>query len=279
MDDATKALLVLGSSSPCSSGTGCRSARSPFLPRSALWATGLVTTNEAVAGFGDPVVVFIATLFVVSEGIDSTGVTTWSGRWLLDRAGTARARILVAVCLLSAAADVADHPQRGDRRTVAPGRPARTAGPTVAHPAAHAGRVRGQRRRAADADEQPGQRDRLRGSARGGRGPVPVLLVRARRRAAVGRHRRHLRVARSATAAAPDARAHAARPRRHAETIETHYKLTDGFYRLRVRSRSDMIGRHRGRRRRGGVRRRPDRGGRVARGARGLERDRTTTTS
>ena len=45
-----------------------------------LWATGLVTTEEAVAGFGDPVVIFIATLFVVSEGIDSTGVTTWAGR-------------------------------------------------------------------------------------------------------------------------------------------------------------------------------------------------------
>ena len=58
--------------------------------------------QEAVAGFGDPVVVFIATLFVVSEGIDSTGVTTWAGRWLLDRAGTGHARVLVAVCRLSA---------------------------------------------------------------------------------------------------------------------------------------------------------------------------------
>ena len=42
-----------------------------------LWVTGLVSTEEAVAGFGDPVVIFIATLFVVSEGIDATGVTTW----------------------------------------------------------------------------------------------------------------------------------------------------------------------------------------------------------
>ena len=39
--------------------------------------------QEAVAGFGDPVVIFIATLFVVSEAIDSTGVTTWAGRVLL----------------------------------------------------------------------------------------------------------------------------------------------------------------------------------------------------
>ena len=51
-----------------------------LLPALALWATGLLTPEQAVAGFGDPVVVFIATLFVVSEGIDSTGVTTWAGR-------------------------------------------------------------------------------------------------------------------------------------------------------------------------------------------------------
>ena len=67
-----------------------------------LWATGLVTTEQAVGGFGDPVVIFIATLFVVSEGIDSTGVTTWAGRWLIDRAGTERTRVLMAICLLSA---------------------------------------------------------------------------------------------------------------------------------------------------------------------------------
>ena len=29
----------------------------------------------------------------------------------------------------------------------------------------------------------------------------------------------------------------------HAETLEAQYQLTDGFYRLRVRSRSDLIGR------------------------------------
>ena len=32
-----------------------------------LYATGLVDANTALSGFGDPVVVFIASLFVVSE--------------------------------------------------------------------------------------------------------------------------------------------------------------------------------------------------------------------
>jgi hypothetical protein len=34
-------------------------------------------------------------LFVVSEGIDSTGVTTWAGQILADRAGDSRGRPLV----------------------------------------------------------------------------------------------------------------------------------------------------------------------------------------
>ena len=32
-----------------------------------LWATGLLTIEQSLAGFGDPTVIFIAALFVVSE--------------------------------------------------------------------------------------------------------------------------------------------------------------------------------------------------------------------
>ena len=49
----------------------------------ALWATGILTLEQALAGFGDPTVLFIAALFVVSEALDSTGsrpgpVSRWS---------------------------------------------------------------------------------------------------------------------------------------------------------------------------------------------------------
>lgn len=67
-----------------------------------LWATGLVDATAAVSGFGDPVVVFIATLFVLSEGLESSGVTAWAGQLLVTRAGTRRRPLLVAVMLLSA---------------------------------------------------------------------------------------------------------------------------------------------------------------------------------
>ena len=35
-----------------------------------LWATGVLTLEQSLAGFGDPTVIFIATLFVVSEALD-----------------------------------------------------------------------------------------------------------------------------------------------------------------------------------------------------------------
>lgn len=58
----------------------------------ALYATGLVDATTAVSGFGDPVVVFIAGLFVIAEGLDAAGVTTWAGRALVERTGGAGAR-------------------------------------------------------------------------------------------------------------------------------------------------------------------------------------------
>ena len=68
----------------------------------ALWTTGLLSVDQVLAGFGDPVVIFIATLFVVSEGIDGAGVTTWLGRLIIAKAGANRSRLLVAVGLLCA---------------------------------------------------------------------------------------------------------------------------------------------------------------------------------
>jgi di/tricarboxylate transporter len=68
-----------------------------------LAATGVLDLDQALAGFGDTTVLFIAALFVVSEGIDSTGVTTWAGQQLIDKAGASRARLIVLMMLLVAA--------------------------------------------------------------------------------------------------------------------------------------------------------------------------------
>jgi di/tricarboxylate transporter len=67
-----------------------------------LWATGVLDLETSLAGFGDPTVIFIASLFVVSDALDATGVTTWMGQQLIHRAGESRTRVLVLMMLLCA---------------------------------------------------------------------------------------------------------------------------------------------------------------------------------
>ena len=61
----------------------------------ALWATGILTINQALSGFGDPAVIFIASLFVVSAGLEVSGVTAWAGQILIKQAGTSRPRLIM----------------------------------------------------------------------------------------------------------------------------------------------------------------------------------------
>lgn len=68
----------------------------------ALWATGVLTLNESLAGFGDPTVLFIASLFVVSESLDATGVTAWLGQQVVTRAGRGRVRLTVVIGAMAA---------------------------------------------------------------------------------------------------------------------------------------------------------------------------------
>ncbi|MCS3894147.1 di/tricarboxylate transporter [Bradyrhizobium japonicum USDA 38] len=67
-----------------------------------LYATGILELFEALAGFGDTTILFIASLFVVSASLDSSGVTTWAGQVLIRYAGESRTRLLVLSMLLVA---------------------------------------------------------------------------------------------------------------------------------------------------------------------------------
>jgi di/tricarboxylate transporter len=69
----------------------------------ALWATGVLTLPEALGGFADPTVVFIASLFVVSDALDASGVTAWAGRQVVLRAGRRRIPILLFTSAIVAA--------------------------------------------------------------------------------------------------------------------------------------------------------------------------------
>ncbi len=46
----------------------------------AIYAAGILPLPEVFRGFGDPVVMFVAALFIVTAGLEATGVTAWIGQ-------------------------------------------------------------------------------------------------------------------------------------------------------------------------------------------------------
>ncbi|MFI5694586.1 SLC13 family permease [Kribbella sp. NPDC051586] len=102
MDDGTLSLIILGLAVVLFVWNRLPVDVVAVLVALALWATGVLGFTDVLAGFGDPVVIFIATLFVVSEGVDSTGVTAWAGQAIVRYAGTTRSRLLIAVTALCA---------------------------------------------------------------------------------------------------------------------------------------------------------------------------------
>jgi di/tricarboxylate transporter len=64
-----------------------------------LYATGVLTLDQSLAGLGDTTVIFIATLFVVSAGLEVSGITAWAGQQLSRRAGGSLPRLLLLLML------------------------------------------------------------------------------------------------------------------------------------------------------------------------------------
>ena len=68
----------------------------------ALFLSGLISVPEALAGFSSTVVVMLAVLFVVGEGIAQTGLAGKAGNLLVRLTGNSEFRMLVFVKLLVA---------------------------------------------------------------------------------------------------------------------------------------------------------------------------------
>jgi len=68
----------------------------------ALILSGLLSPAAALAGFGDPLVLLIAGLFVVGEALFRTGVAYAIGDWLMSVAGTNESRLLILLMLVVA---------------------------------------------------------------------------------------------------------------------------------------------------------------------------------
>ncbi len=67
-----------------------------------LSLSGILTSSEALAGFADPLVIMIAGLFVVGEGIFRTGLADALGQRLERLAGNQPIRLLITVMLTTA---------------------------------------------------------------------------------------------------------------------------------------------------------------------------------
>ncbi|KEF42288.1 MAG: hypothetical protein ER33_07140 [Cyanobium sp. CACIAM 14] len=67
----------------------------------ALMATQILTPQEALAGFGSPVVILIAAIFIVSEGLVATGVAQRLGDAVVQLGKGSEARLITAVMLLA----------------------------------------------------------------------------------------------------------------------------------------------------------------------------------
>ena len=54
----------------------------------ALMLSGVLSTGEALAGFGSSVVILVAALLVIGEMLDRTGVARAVGDWILKKGGS-----------------------------------------------------------------------------------------------------------------------------------------------------------------------------------------------
>ncbi|MBO0842971.1 MAG: SLC13 family permease, partial [Nocardioides sp.] len=68
----------------------------------ALYFTGVLTMQETVNGFGDPVVILIAALLAIAVALESTGVGAWAGQLLLRLSGRSETTLIVALMLVAA---------------------------------------------------------------------------------------------------------------------------------------------------------------------------------
>ncbi|MEU8607546.1 SLC13 family permease [Actinoplanes sp. NPDC048791] len=207
-----------------------------------LYATGILDAETALAGFGDPVVVFIASLFVVSEGIDAAGITTWAGQALTRRVGGNRVRLQVAVMVLCAVLTALITPN-GAVAAVLPmvivlaarvkAAPSQMLLPVAF--AAHAGSLLALTGSPVNVIVSDAARD----AGTTGFGffsyavvGVPLLAGTVLLAVVLGPRVLPFRVSRDVPPNLAE----------HAQTLADHYDLTDGVYRLRIREGSPLAG-------------------------------------
>lgn len=68
----------------------------------ALFSSGILPLDQVFSGFGDTVIILIASLFVVAAGLESAGVTAWVGQWLARAVGSSPLKLSVFTLMIAA---------------------------------------------------------------------------------------------------------------------------------------------------------------------------------
>ena len=99
LDDATFVFLLIGVTALLMAINKIRYDIIALLVLLALIISGVLTVDEALAGFGSPVVVLVASLLVVGQMLVRAGVARAVGDWILKRGGGRESRLLILLML------------------------------------------------------------------------------------------------------------------------------------------------------------------------------------
>jgi len=94
--------LILFATTVCFAIPSFRSDLVALCSLLALFLTGVITVSEALAGFSSPVVIMLAVLFIVGEGISQTGLAGKAGNLLVRLTGNSEFKMLIFVMLMVA---------------------------------------------------------------------------------------------------------------------------------------------------------------------------------
>jgi len=100
--DAAIVFTILGVAGACFASGRVRLDITALLVVLALMLSGVLTPREALAGFGDPVVLLVAGLLVVGEMLNRTGVAFRLGNWIARIGGTSETRLLILLMVSAA---------------------------------------------------------------------------------------------------------------------------------------------------------------------------------
>jgi di/tricarboxylate transporter len=68
----------------------------------AFFLTGILSPLEAISGFGDPIVILIAGLFVISASLEAAGITAWASQKIIVVSGGNEFKAMLAMFVIGA---------------------------------------------------------------------------------------------------------------------------------------------------------------------------------